>query len=339
VKSLLAYIAFALIALQTALPVSWSRARSKGLYVLVTFPNLAEDLKQLVCSSDTVDYITPPGVDPHEYQLTPSDVEKLKRADLIVSTSHAPFEIRIRELREQGLLKAVLVEIPWIPGIVLKNNPVLNTPNLHMPVYDPGNYEVFVNNITSVLSTLNPECSGVYASRAREVVERVRSIATAAPKLNLDAVADTPVIQYAVEWLGIRVKYLVAREHEFEASPQDLVVIEKAIASREVGVVAVTSPVTSKAGMWLVEKAEQYGIPVIYVPSPISQKSVVEKLEEIAEQVQRLAATTTPIGAGTAPASEQDGFWSRVLEYAAVAAAIAVLALTAYAVVRRRRRA
>jgi len=305
------------------------------LYVLVTFPNLAEDLKQLVCSSDTVDYIATSG-DPHEYQLKPSDVEKLKKADLIVSTSHAPFEIRIRELWEQGLLKAVLVEIPRIPGIVLKNNPVLNTPNLHMPIYDPGNYEVFISNITSVLSALNPECSSVYASRAREVVERVRSIVAATPKLNLYAVADTPVVQYAVEWLGIRVKYLVVREHESEASPQDLAVIEKAIANREVGVVAATSPVTSKASVWLVEKAEQYGIPVIYVPSPIEQKSVVEKLEEVAEQVRRLAATTTPSNTSATPVGERGGFWSRVLEYAAAVVAAAVLALTAYAVVKKR---
>jgi len=335
VKSLLAYLAFALIALQINLPSLQSEAPGKGLYILVTFPNLAEDLKQLACSGDTVDYIAPPGLDPHEYQLTPSDVEKLLRADLVVSTSHAPFEIRIRELREQGLLKAVLVEIPWIPGIVLKNNPVLNTPNLHTPVYDPENYVVFINNITSILSTLNPECSSFYASRARIVVERVQSIAAATPKLSLDAVADTPVIQYAVEWLGIRVKYLVAREHESEASPQDLAVIEKAIANREVGVVAVTSPVTSRAGMWLVERAERYGIPVIYVPSPIAQKSVVEKLEEVAVQV-RGFATTTLGSASATPAGERGGFWSRVLEYAAIAVAVAVLVLTAYAVVRKR---
>ncbi|MET1100861.1 MAG: zinc ABC transporter substrate-binding protein, partial [Pyrodictiaceae archaeon] len=115
----------------------------KGLLIVTTFPNLVWDIKQLVCKDDRVKSIVPLGVDPHEYQLTPSDIQLLAKADIIVSTAHTPFEEDIRSLTLEGKLYATLIEIPRIPGIRILRNPVTGQPNYHMLIYDPENYKIF----------------------------------------------------------------------------------------------------------------------------------------------------------------------------------------------------
>ncbi|HIP25359.1 MAG TPA: ABC transporter substrate-binding protein, partial [Archaeoglobus profundus] len=96
---------------------------AKGLTIIVTFPNLEEDIK-LVAPKDVIKSIVPVGVDPHTYQLTPDDIESLKRADVIISTAHTHFEMKIKKMVENGEIKAKLVEIPEIPGIKILKNPV-----------------------------------------------------------------------------------------------------------------------------------------------------------------------------------------------------------------------
>ncbi len=260
----------------------------RGVHIVVSFPNLVEDLKPLLCSSDDITYIAPPGSDPHEYSLTPNNVDDLKRADIIISTAHAPFEVRIRELRDQGVISGVLVEIPRIPGIVIKKNPLLGTPNYHMPIYDPDNYIVFINYIVEILSKLNPGCSSYYHEKAIAIINQIESIKRKTPHLNLSAVADTPVTQYAVEWTGIRIEYLVVKEHGVEVTPNDLAKIDKALAENTVDLVVVTYPIKTRYSMWLIQHAKTYGKPILYVLTPTSLKPVYAKLENISIQVREI---------------------------------------------------
>ena len=79
--------------------------------------------------------------------MTTAAVEKLKEADIIVSTGHAPFEERISDLKRQGELKGVLIVITELKGIRILLNPSIDKPNLHMPIYDPKNYMAFLNEV------------------------------------------------------------------------------------------------------------------------------------------------------------------------------------------------
>ena len=72
--------------------------------------------------------------------MTLGDVAKLREADVIVSTTHAPFETQIVEMVKSGEIKARLVEILRIKGIKILKNPAISTPNYHWPIYDPSNY-------------------------------------------------------------------------------------------------------------------------------------------------------------------------------------------------------
>lgn len=259
-----------------------------GLLIVTTFPNLVYDLKQIVCENDIVKSIAPPGVDPHEYQLTPQDIELLHKADIIVSTGHAPFEIDIREKTLSRELKGYLVEIPRIPGIHILDNPMTGQPNYHMIIYDPMNYRVFIENVTSILVKLNPYCKETYESNARKVIQRINELVSRTSRIYVDAVADTPLTQYAISWTGIRIKYLILKEHDTPASPKDIQNIVRDIESGYIRLAIVVDPPKSKASEQLLSIVEEYGLPVIKVPSPLSSGSILQKLEYISSQVESI---------------------------------------------------
>ena len=268
-------------------------AGGEGLVIVVTFPSLADDVAQLVCN-DTVVPLVPPGADPHTYHLKPGDVELLKNADLVVSTRHTFLELGIRELKERGLVKGRLIELPGIPGVTLLRNPETNNINLHMPIYDLDNYRRFVMNISVELMLLNPRQASCYAERLGEVLSRVSSLYRYWGAFKLRAVADLPFTQYAVSWMGVEVEHLVLAEHGLELSPRHLQSIEQELSSGSVDLVLVSSPSEHYASKWLEGAAARYGVPVVYIPTPMTRGSVVDKLEYVLEQLLHLEATSTP---------------------------------------------
>ncbi|HIP63505.1 MAG TPA: ABC transporter substrate-binding protein [Archaeoglobus profundus] len=250
---------------------------AKGLTVIVTFPNLEEDIK-LIAPGDVIRSIVPVGVDPHTYQLTPADIENLKKADVIISTAHTHFEMKIKKMVENGEIKAKLIEIPNIPGIKILNNPITHNPNYHMPIYDPENYKVFIKYVSEVLYNITGDKS--YKDRAKKVIDEVNEIMRNTKKLNVTAVADLPYTQYAVSWLNVDIKYLVMKEHGISPTPQDLQAIENAIKAGEIKLAVITKD-GPKVSEILLDLAKKYEIDVLYVPSPISMKSIPDKLKDI----------------------------------------------------------
>lgn len=263
---------------------------SNGLVVVVTFPSLVNDVEQLLCSGDTVISIVPWGVDPHTYTLTPSAIDILRRANIIVSTGHTSFEMKIRELVDEGVIKGVLIEIPRINGIEIKKNPITGQPNYHMPIYDPKNYALFIDRLTNVFIQLRPECRTHYLVHENNIIDRLLSIIYSANKTRVKAVAESPVLQYAVEWLGVDIKYLMIREHDIPASAQDVLEIENALKNGDVKLVVVSEPVKTSAGNKLVDLAEKYNVPILYVPSPLTNDTMLHRIEVVVSRFNSIVA-------------------------------------------------
>ncbi len=256
-------------------------AHPDGLRILVTFSNLLHDLKLLACPSDSVDYLAPPGLDPHEYELRPADIGKIREADLIVSTAHTPFEISIRGMVLRGEIKARLVEIPSIEGIRIYENPMTGQPNYHMPIYDPLNYLTFMRELRDILKELNPSCSKDYDSNYLALEGRVRRIMDEAQRMNMTALASAPTAQYALEWLGIKVRFLLMKEEGLPATLSELSEIYRAARNNEIGIVVTLGDESTPANLKAVEVSEEFGIRKVSIPSPLDQSSIPEKLTEV----------------------------------------------------------
>ena len=270
-------------------PVPRQRTGNR-LVVAVTFPSLAPDVKQLLCPGDELYTVAPPGVDPHDYQLKPGDVAKLREATVIVSTGHAPFEAQIESLAEQGEFNATLIVITRVPGVKIYLNPATHQPNLHMPIYDPHNYIAYIRFLASKLAQANPRCKSHYVEAASQAIARVNTLLEKAPSLNLHAAATTPLAQYAVTWLNVSVDKLFIKEHDVPPSPDDIRDIEAAAAAHRIQLIVIVeagrTPVNQKAR----EIASAYGLPVLEVPSPLTEETIPGKLSTILAQARRLSA-------------------------------------------------
>lgn len=225
--------------------------------IVTTFPSLKEDVR-LIAVNDTV-YSIP--AYSHDYELTPKDVEILRRADVIVSTSHTHFEEKIREMKECGELKGILIEIPKIHGIKFLRYPRTEIVNPHMPIYDPNNYKVFVRSLAEVLQSVNPD--GNYLKRSEELCKRIDELLSK-ERLNGTALVDYPFAQYAVSWLGLNVVDVAFNEPMMRLKSVDYLVLTKPLSVRSR---ALMENVGHKA--------------LIYIDSPFSNKSILEKLEDI----------------------------------------------------------
>lgn len=335
-KITILFIMVVLVAISGVATIAYSvSVEDRGLLIVTTFPPLVNDIEQLVTQSDHVVSLIPIGVDPHEYQLTVGDVELLRRADIIVSTGHTPFEKRIRELVEMGELSAVLIEIPRIKGIEILDNPMTGLPNLHMPIYDPLNYIIFINNITKTLQKFRPKNANIYDSKRLSVILNISRLLAKTPRIYLEAVADIPPTQYATSWLGIKVKYFLIREYGIPVTPSDLETIRDEISRKHIRIAIVTKPATT-ASKQLIEIAKEYNIPILYIPSPLSNTSILEKLNDIARQVTSLTKHYTTLY-GRLRSVEEDKVIPYEYSIVGIIAVIAIAILIAYMVLRGRR--
>ncbi len=283
-------------------------ATGEELVIVVTFAPLKGDVERLLCGYGVVYVLVPAGVDPHEYQLTPRDVELLEQAKLVVSTGHTHFELKIREMVESGELRAELLEVTGITGLKVLANPVTGQPNYHMPIRDPVNYVLFVLEVAKKLSQVDPARSGCYAEKALEVAREVLSaILPARDSQRGLVVADKPHAQYAAEWLGYSVAWIVRYEEEAQVTPESARRAEELAESGSLAAVFVTDPPVAQESQLLLEIARAHKLPVVYVPSPASTTSTLEALKAIAEQVSKLkppeqasqAGQQAGVGAGT----------------------------------------
>ena len=306
---------------------------NSGVRIVVTFDYLKYDIEPLLCPDDVIYSLVPSGVDPHDYELRPDDIKVLKSSDIIISTAHAPFEIKIRELYLRGELgNTTLIEIPYISGMKIYMNPLLNKPNLHAVTYDPNNLIIFIKSVANALIKLRPGCRYTYIANMEEVVNKIESLMSQAPRLNLRGIGLSPLTQYAVSWLSINITYLLIKEHGVPVLPQDLKVIEELARSGKVNVVIVVTSSIMKDSMelaygsnLLLDLARKYSLNVIYVPSPLIPNSTISKLAFILSQVKSMAISMSK---GFEEVSKVD--ISEVLKFSTFLLALTIFGTLAY---------
>ncbi len=255
--------------------------------ILTTFPGIDKDLESLLAGCDVdIEHLVPSGVDPHDYQLKPSDYEKISSALLIISTGHAPFESQIKDIAGDKV-----VEIPEIPGLILYNLPS-GAINLHMPIYDPRNYIKYIDYVSDIIKSKIPECSNIIeqnrinlSEKAEKIYDRYRNILKGRP-----AILSSPASQYAVAWLGVDIKGFILVEHGTSTSPEQVSQAEEILRYDGLAVVIVDDngePV-DQASSYLRNLADKYGSPILNVPAPYLGDSTLEKILFVAGQAKEL---------------------------------------------------
>jgi zinc/manganese transport system substrate-binding protein len=294
---LIAILALSLLVYQLVNITTSSASGTEGVIVVVTFSYLKPDVERLLCGG-VVYTIVPPGVDPHDYQLKPSDLDILRRADLIISTGHTAFEIAIKELARRGELKALVLDMVDDLNLTLRVNPTTKQVNYHMPINDPANYLVFLSRVVELLSTIDRGNRACYYERFHQVVSALASriLVYQGVFRGGKVVVDKPHVQYLVEWLGLEVAQIFKAEEGYQVTPQDVKAVEDLMRRGEVGIVVVTEPADSPEASRLIELARAHGVPVVKVASPASDKGVFNNLELTITQVRERSRLSSSVG-------------------------------------------
>ncbi|WP_099211381.1 metal ABC transporter solute-binding protein, Zn/Mn family [Thermococcus henrietii] len=178
-----------------------------------------------------VEVIVPPGVDPHDYQLTAQQVELLSKARVIVTTGgHLPVEKRIAELEQEGTVtgKALFVDDYMKYGFHYAKEYWYNgKDNPHGVWLDPYNAIAIAEATEKALIEEDPANAVTYERDFEKFRERVLAIVEAykalAPK-NATAVIQMPPDEYAIDWLGIKAVASIKPEEEVPAIGVDQLV-------------------------------------------------------------------------------------------------------------------
>ncbi len=316
--------------------------------IVVSFPAYDQVLKEAFPQAEVILLTRDAANDPHQYQLTPADLQllySLTEKDVIISTAHAPFELKIAELANEGKIKAYVIDVrtlqlylTWDNRLVKledeEHGEVDHEDHEHGPVniHDHGIYPPNVFKLVEEVSWR----TGLQPNK--EFLERLRALnATYCCRFGGRAVALTPAAQYLLHWLGFRDVVVLVKEPGVPPSPADL---QKALQYVRDGAPAVAVAVSGEALRIVdqfLQKAKEMGIQPKIITSDFS-KGYLSALENATRQIaestpQRPTQQVSP----TAPMSgQQGGDIDVILPLIVVAAAVA--AVGAFLALRRNRK-
>jgi zinc/manganese transport system substrate-binding protein len=232
--------------------------------VVATIGPLGSIVKEAFPGVEVV-VLIPPGVDPHDYQLTAEQVSLLQRADVVVTTGgHLPVEKKIAQLKGEGVItaKVLLIDDYKKHGFrYLKEHWYNEKDNPHGAWLDPYNAIAIAEATAWALIQSDSAKESEYRHGFEVFKGKVLGIVKAYKQLvasNATAVVQMPPDQYAVEWLGIKAVDALKPEEEVPAKGVDALVGEA--KETDVLVYGLDSPDQMKKAMN--ELAEKSGKPL-----------------------------------------------------------------------------
>ena len=192
--------------------------------VLTTFTVLQDMTAAVAGDHVTVESITKPGAEIHDYEPTPQDVTKASQADLVLDNG-----LHLEQWLEQFTSSANLTHKVVSEGVEpldIADTP--GTPNPHAWM-SPRNGERYVDNIVAALSELDGEHAQQFRDNGEKYKVQIRAIGTdltrkleALPRNERALVTCEGAFSYLARDTGLTEKYIWPVNAEQEATPQQV---------------------------------------------------------------------------------------------------------------------
>lgn len=221
--------------------------------VVTTFTIIQDIAQNVAGSSASVESITKPGAEIHEYEATPLDIVKAQGADLILWNGlglERWFERFFSNI--SNVRSAVLTE--GIQPMGITEGPYNGKPNPHTWM-SPANAIIYVENIRKALSQMDPANSATYDANAKTYTEKLREI-------------DEP-IRRKLEEIPAEQRWLVSSEGAFSYLTRNYGMKELYLWP-----VNADSEGTPQQVKKVVDIVRQFNIPVVFSESTISDKAM-----------------------------------------------------------------
>ena len=247
--------------------------QAEAKFKVVTTFTVIQDIAQNVAGdAATVESITKPGAEIHEYEPTPKDIVKAQSADLILWNGlnlERWFERFFQNIKD----KPAVVVAEGITPLSIYEGPYKDAPNPHAWM-SPSNALIYVENIKNALVKYDPQNADTYQKNAAAYAEKIKQL----DKPLREKLAQIPANQrwlvtsegafsYLAKDYDLKEGYLWPINAEQQGTPQQVRKLIDLVKKNHIPVVFSESTVSAKPAQQVAkESGAKYG-GVLYVDS------------------------------------------------------------------------
>ena len=247
--------------------------QAEAKFKVVTTFTVIQDIAQNVAgNAATVESITKPGAEIHEYEPTPKDIVKAQSADLILWNGlnlERWFERFFQNIKD----KPAVVVTEGITPLSIYEGPYKDAPNPHAWM-SPSNALIYVENIKNALVKYDPQNADTYQKNAAAYAEKIKQL----DKPLREKLAQIPANQrwlvtsegafsYLAKDYDLKEGYLWPINAEQQGTPQQVRKRINLVKKNHIPVVFSESTVSAKPAQQVAkESGAKYG-GVLYVDS------------------------------------------------------------------------
>ena len=247
--------------------------QAEAKFKVVTTFTVIQDIAQNVAgNAATVESITKPGAEIHDYEPTPKDIVKAQSADLILWNGlnlERWFERFFQNIKD----KPAVVVTEGITPLSIYEGPYKDAPNPHAWM-SPSNALIYVENIKNALVKYDPQNADTYQKNAAAYAEKIKQL----DKPLREKLAQIPANQrwlvtsegafsYLAKDYDLKEGYLWPINAEQQGTPQQVRKLINLVKKNHIPVVFSESTVSAKPAQQVAkESGAKYG-GVLYVAS------------------------------------------------------------------------
>ena len=247
--------------------------QAEAKFKVVTTFTVIQDIAQNVAGdAATVESITKPGAEIHEYEPTPKDIVKAQSADLILWNGlnlERWFERFFQNIKD----KPAVVVTEGITPLSIYEGPYKDAPNPHAWM-SPSNALIYVENIKNALVKYDPQNADTYQKNAAAYAEKIKQLdkplrekLSQIPADQRWLVTSEGAFSYLAKDYDLKEGYLWPINAEQQGTPQQVRKLIDLVKKNHIPVVFSESTVSAKPAQQVAkESGAQYG-GVLYVDS------------------------------------------------------------------------
>ena len=257
----------------SVIALGFAALQAEAKFKVVTTFTVIQDIAQNVAGdAATVESITKPGAEIHEYEPTPKDIVKAQSADLILWNGlnlERWFERFFQNIKD----KPAVVVTEGITPLSIYEGPYKDAPNPHAWM-SPSNALIYVENIKNALVKYDPQNADAYQKNAATYAEKIKQL----DKPLREKLAQIPADQrwlvtsegafsYLAKDYDLKEGYLWPINAEQQGTPQQVRKLIDLVKKNHIPVVFSESTVSAKPAQQVAkESGAKYG-GVLYVDS------------------------------------------------------------------------
>ena len=219
--------------------------------VLTTFTVTADIAKNVAGDHLTVESITKPGAEIHDYEPTASDITKAAKADLILNNGLGLERWFERFVADSDATRVELSQ--GVNPIDIADGEYKGNPNPHAWM-SPKNGQIYVDNIVEAFSELDPDNAADYEKNGKEYKQQLQEVSdtlaeelATLPDNQRTLVSCEGAFSYLTRDENLNEVYLWPVNAENEGTPQQIANVIDKVREYQVPTVFCESTVNGKA--------------------------------------------------------------------------------------------